>query len=79
MAKPDPTPISRATSDPVAAFCNELKDPLEAVFNLVYLGTHLSEPNEAQVRLKQALEQLARVRRVVMSHCNEREDYWKAS
>lgn len=79
MAPSEPITISRAPSDPVAAFCNKLADPLEAVFNLIYLAAHLSEPKEVELRLKQALEQLAKVQRVVLSHCNEPEDRWKAS
>ena len=79
MPRSEPVLISRSSSDSLETFCTELVDPLEAVFNLLYLATHLSEPAEADLRLKQALEQLAKIRRAVLLHCNARDGQRKAS
>jgi len=64
-------PISRRQPDPLRAFCDELNSPLEEVFNLIYLATHVSEGSNAELHLKKALERLAKVRHVVMSHCKD--------
>lgn len=72
-------PIARRQSDPLRAFCEELNTPLEEVFHLMYLATHLSEGKNSELHLKSALERLAKVRRIVMSHCQEPRELQRAS
>jgi len=67
-------PISRRQSDPLRAFCDELNSPLEEVFNLIYLATHVSEGPHSEAYLQKALERLAKVRHIVMLHCQDTQE-----
>lgn len=67
-------PISRSKSDPLYQFCNELNTPLEEIFSLIYLATHVTGQPDSEEHLKRALERLAKVRRVVLSHCDGPEE-----
>jgi len=78
MREPGVVPISRPHHDPLRAFCEELNSPLEEVFNLMYLATHVDEQPAAELHLKRALEALAKVRRTVISHCSAPEERRRA-
>ena len=54
--------------DPVVEFCKELSQPLEEVFNLVYLAAHSEQ--DRQRHLDQAWERLHVLRTVVLDNCN---------
>ena len=79
MDEPGVVSIARRQQDPLRAFCDELNTPLEEVFNLLYLATHVNAGADSERNLKQALERLAKVRRVVLSHCQDPQQRQRAS
>jgi len=56
---------------PLAAFCDELDEPLEEITNVLYLAAHSmkSAPDHAAEYLEVAQERLTKLHRVIHGHC----------
>ena len=66
-----PKPSTPPKSDDLRAFCEDLRGPLDEVFNLIYVVTHKNVTADySEHCLERASQRLQSIRKIVLNHCD---------